>query len=311
MVARALALVGLAALVGCETPPDEPTCGLGELWCPSQAEAPSRRVLVIGLDGVRGDVAELAATPAFDRLTAQGAFSYRASTQLDAATSSGPGWASILTGVDAAKHGVDSNDEVATNPDYPTFMARAHDDLGLSTAAAVHWIPVQAALMEDDVVDELSVGGDEHVTDSMADLLREGDHALHFVHLDDVDHAGHENGFDPSIAEYVAAVELVDGQVGRLIDAIEARATLADEDWLIALTSDHGGDLFGHGALSAEHRTIPLVFAGPLHPTAELVPESAFEPGDGFVSHMDVHATVMTHLGLPPDASWGLDGIAR
>ena len=37
-------------------------------------------------------------------------------------------------------------------------------------------------------------------------------------------------------------------------------------------------------------------------------------PGEldaGFVSHLDVHPTVMQYLGIEPQAAWVLDGVVR
>ena len=82
-----------------------------------------RYALIIGIDGVRPDALVAASTPAIDQLIANGLSTMNATTQLSAATSSGPGWMSILTGVEPSKHGVYSNGDYSNrNSDYSTFL---------------------------------------------------------------------------------------------------------------------------------------------------------------------------------------------
>ena len=134
----------------------------------------------------------------------------------------------------------------------------------------------------------------------MSQRLLEEDFDVHFIHLDDVDHAGHATGFDPDNPAYIEAVESVDEDVGALVDAILARPTVTGEDWLIVFTTDHGGAGTSHGALDRANRRIPLQITG-----AGVRPEL----GGGQPSHLDVFPTVMAWLGQParPD----LDGHAR
>lgn len=74
---------------------------------------PSKKVLIIGIDGCRFDALQSADTPQLDQLIADGCYDpdchivgerYQGND-----TISGPGWSSILTGVWADKHGVNDN----------------------------------------------------------------------------------------------------------------------------------------------------------------------------------------------------------
>src|SRR5215208_5590449 len=60
------------------------------------AEAPEKKVLVIGVDGVRVDVMRAMRLPNIEALVASGMLS---DAQARMPTVSGPGWSSILTGV--------------------------------------------------------------------------------------------------------------------------------------------------------------------------------------------------------------------
>ncbi len=75
------------------------------------------------------------------------------------------------------------------------------------------------------------------------------------------------NGKAPDIVQaYLACVSFVDGQIGRVLDAIEAGPN-RDDTWII-LTSDHGfhlgeKDHFGKTTLWERSTRVPLVIAGP------------------------------------------------
>jgi len=226
---------------------------------------------------------------------------------------SGPGWTSILTGVDADKHGIYANGGYSDiDRSYPTLPGRVHE-LDLPTATAIHWQPIQVSIIEDGVVNEAMVGTDLEVADAMSESLENGDYDLHFVHFDDVDGAGHSSGFSPDNPDYLDTVRVTDGYVGRLIDAIAARATRSDENWLVVVTSDHGGLGNSHGGVEPEIRAIPLIISGDGVSPGEFSGAGAV-PGEldvGFVSHLDVHPTVMQFLGFPPQEDWDLDGEVR
>jgi len=46
---------------------------------------------------------------------------------------------------------------------------------------------------------------------------------------------------------YRHAIEQVDAHIGRVVEALSTRKDPAGEDWLIVVTSDHGGKGFKHG----------------------------------------------------------------
>lgn len=259
------------------------------------ADAPAKhRALVIGIDGMRPDALERAVAPNLKSLMRTGAFTLRATTQLEAPTKSGPGWASILTGVDANKHRVVDNQTFpARDRAYPSMLARAKTR-GLRTAAVCNWFPLITELVQDEKSADYEVlaPADSWVTDE-AVLALGGDFDLVFVHLDDVDKAGHSTGFSIDNPDYLAAVETKDAQVGAILTALGARKDRAA--WLVVVATDHGGAGRDHGPLDADNRTIPLIFDGP-GVKAGALPEGA--------SHTDVTPTVLSWLGLPADPAF-------
>jgi predicted AlkP superfamily pyrophosphatase or phosphodiesterase len=80
-----------------------------------------------------------------------------------------------------------------------------------------------------------------------------------FIHLDHVDHAGHEYGHGSR--EYFTSVEKADKLIGEIINSLK-KANILDQT-LVLVTADHGGKGKGHGGDTPEERDIPWIIAGP------------------------------------------------
>ena len=104
----------------------------------------SRKVLILGLDGVRSDAMNENNSPFMFALSATDGVYFTASHSVESITYSGPNWSSILTGVHYAKHGVTGNDFEHPNfTCYPTFFDYIEAvDSSIHTASIVNWIPI-------------------------------------------------------------------------------------------------------------------------------------------------------------------------
>ena len=256
------------------------------------------RVLVIGIDGVRLDVLRTARTPHLDAIAAKG---FLAPVRIDDTTPtwSGPCWATIATGVSAAKHGITHNvftgHHLADHPDFLTLASLAGKRTYLSVGS---WEPLATAacggplFAAPDRVTFTSYGldcdrGDEAATTDAERELQASDYDVAFVYLGDVDETGHERGIGP---EYHAAVERADTRVGRLLAALGGRPSYTDERWTVIAVTDHGHiDEGGHGGNSDVERTAWIAASGPgIVPGAEM----------GTLRHVDVAAHVYEAIGL-------------
>ena len=99
-----------------------------------------------------------------------------------------------------------------------------------------------------------------------------------FLDFDHIDHAGHSYGYGPDIPEYLNTIEDVDGYIGWVISAMESRLNFENEEWLVIITSDHGGNISGHGGQTIEERTIPIILSS--HYIDNSNKDSAFVQGD-------------------------------
>ena len=101
-------------------------------------------------------------------------------------------------------------------------------------------------------------------------------------------------------ARYYAMIELIDHNVGRLLEALER--TGQREHTLIVFTSDHGETLGDHGLLLKGCRfyeglvRVPLIWSWP----------GRFQPGlrtDALVELIDIVPTLLDLAGLPLPAA--------
>lgn len=263
-------------------------------------DVPQKKALVIGIDGCRPDALLAAKAPHLQDLVKNGAFSDMART--GDMTASGSGWGSLLTGVWREKHGVKGNDFARSNfAEYPDMLARIKKARPNSfVASIVHWEPIKHQIVKKADVSE-AFKTDAAVLRAACELVSNKNPDVLFVHFDDVDGAGHKHGFDPKEPKYIEAIEKADEQVGTLLKALRDRPTYPKEDWLIVVSTDHGGSGKGHGQDTPEHRTIFVIVSGK---SAE---RGAIEPAPVIV---DIAPTVMQHLGITIDPKWGLDGKA-
>ena len=280
---------------------------------PAAEAAKTKKALVVGIDGCRFDAVQAAHTPHLDQLIRQGAVSRETLIIGDRYkrndTVSGPGWSSILPGVWADKRGVLDNKFVEPHFDkFPHFFRRLKSfSPEARTASIVDWKPIHEHIVSAaDVATTVPEGvlyltGDEQIAREGARLLTESDPTAAFIYLGQVDETGHKFGFHPSVDAYCQAIERVDGHLGKLLAAIKDRKSFGREDWLIVVTSDHGGKGTSHGGGHDD----PEVLHSFLIISGESAARGAIESP---VYLVDVVPTVLAHLGVPLAAEWQLDG---
>ena len=273
----------------------------------------TRRVLVVGIDGVRLDLLGQLATPHLDSVGDAGLF---APVLIDeqTPTMSGPCWATIVTGVHVGKHGIWNNDfsghRLGVFPDFATRVARTY---GGRTFVAAGWDPLVIArdggplfaaptrllyVAPEAHSAEAWEKVDEEITVDAEVVLRRDPIDAAFVYLGAADETAHMHGCGE---RYRAAIENADARLGRLLDAVRGRAGYEHEDWTIIVVTDHGHvDEGGHGGRSDPERNAWIAACGP-----DLAPGVA--PGRE-LRHVDVAAQVFKALGLEPDRHWTLDG---
>ncbi len=260
------------------------------------------------VDGWRPDVITVADTPTIDGLWARSAYSLEA--RVEDTTISGSGQSTFVTGVHRDKHGVDDNSFSGANYEEYPYWFRLLDEAApeLQTAAYHTWRPMyETALGGDDGADWVYYwdygddDGDARTTTQLQlDVLTQDLDAIVWM-LSDLDTNGHAHGFSPAVVEYVDAMELIDDQIGLVLEALKSRPSYLEEDWMIIVSTDHAGSGRGHGDNVPEHRLVPLFIHG-----GDAVPGPIW-PAPNTVS---IVPTALAHLGVAVEADWGLDGTA-
>jgi phosphopentomutase len=174
----------------------------------------------------------------------------------------------------------------------PTLFSVAHD-AGLSTAMVVGKPKLEHLVLPNSVDQYLYAGFlDRQVADAALSLLQGGLPAILFIHLPDVDSAGHATGWLSS--GQLLAVSRADGVIGEMVDALEAGGYLSRT--LLIITADHGGMERRHGGDSPEELLIPWLAVGPGVP-AGLALQSE-------ITIYDTAATALYALDLPIPPTW-------
>ena len=277
--------------------------------------------LLIMVDGMRADAVEVDAMPNLLRLKRgawrkgyKAAWSLTGQSDASADPSSAPNHVSIATGVNKTKHGVAQNANLTENAydyaTYPTWLKRVVNADSSRKALFVYSWKQDAYLGPAEGVE--FIGGtidDTAQTDAFnAPLLAARlasddapDATMYFI--DTPDHVGHGVGdnFYPMSAAYRKALADVDFYIGMCLDAIASRATFEEEDWLILVTSDHGGYSNQHGTITKgrQANTIPVVIAGTGVSSGRI-------PGSPY--NYDVTASALAHFGV---SLAGLDAARR
>lgn len=257
-----------------------------------------QHVAVIGIDGLSIDGVRSAQASHLQALMMNAAWTLEARGVMP--TLSSPNWESMITGSSPEQHGITSNgylhQKIELKPScldaegkFPTIFEVLRQQRPSSRIAVIHDWDGFADLLEKQVPDVLQhERGPEKTTDAALKEWNEHKPTLLFVHLDNVDHAGHVYGWGSK--EYLEAVAEADRCAGRLLDAL-----LASPDTLVLVTSDHGGKGKNHGKNSLVEIQIPWILAG-----AEVAPGKLSAP----VNTYDTAATIAWVFGLQTPACW-------
>lgn len=241
-----------------------------------------KKAVVLGYDGCRADALTLVNGPVsgINKLLKDGASLNLAycggvnypdgeNTQ---ATSTAPGWCSLLTGVWADKNGVYGNGQ-PKNMEYKTLMTSLIEEGKMDRASFLtiwdgHFsnedstYTPEKAYCEEKGLNVSFTKCDTNVICGMTaikELSEEDCPDFMIAIFEGPDGAGHSFGFSYDNPCYKAGFELNEKLSFGAITAIESRPTYENEDWLIIITSDHGGFGTGHGGPSIQERMVFIV----------------------------------------------------
>ena len=239
-----------------------------------------KKAIVIGYDGCRADVLSL--------VNADGAIGYLLNTGGTAElsycggtnypmintqkTKTAPGWCSMLTGEWADVHGVTANSIPKSNDTLTLLTTLVEDGTIDDSAFYVSWdghfvnsnstYIKEKAYIEQKGLDVTFLDAEDDagtLANTVDDVSSADCSDFVFLTFEHTDHAGHDTGFCFTNPDYAEGFALAEADGRTIINTIESRATYAQEDWLIIITSDHGGFCTEHGSLTIQERITFIV----------------------------------------------------
>lgn len=240
-----------------------------------------KKAIVIGYDGCRADALTLAEgkdsgirkmldNGASLNLVYCGGVNYPEINTQD--TSTAPGWCSILTGEWADKTGITGNG-ITKSMEYKTLLTSLTEEKVIDSASFVtSWnghfstdnatYNLEKAYCEENGLDvsfDLCISDTNSANTVIKNLQEDDCSDFIFAIYEGTDHAGHAFGFSTNNPIYQVGFRINDVLAYRTLNAIEERETYSTEDWLIIITSDHGGFGTGHGDSSIQERMTFIV----------------------------------------------------
>ncbi|MFJ7934390.1 LamG-like jellyroll fold domain-containing protein [Sporosarcina sp. NPDC096371] len=256
-----------------------------------------KRVVFIGIDGAGVGVKDPQANAThIQKLISEGAGTYEAQAMLP--TISGQNWGSMHHGVDPSKHGLHNgnvdNPYPENNP-YPSYMKLLKQERPMfNQASFTTWSPINKGIIEDSAGAYKANGSNDTITtQNTVDYIKSQGKDSHniFVHLDEVDGAGHNSGYGG--AKWYEALGKADQHVGQIVQALEDEGLT--EDTLIIITTDHGGNGTGHGGNTPQERNIFWAAKG-----GSIAPGTVLSD----VENMDTAAVIARALRLDIPEYW-------
>lgn len=235
-----------------------------------------KKAIIIGYDGCRADIlteiqqensaiTTLLEDGATFNLAYCGGVEYpEKNTQ---ATSTAPGWCSVLTGKWADEHSITGND-ITKEVEPKTLLTSLVEDGVIDSSSFItkwagHFSRDNATyLLEKEYCEknDLAVSFNKCKNDkasldfTLEEIEKENCADFLFVIYEQTDSAGHSFGFSYNNPRYKEALREIDSYGYETLKAIRERETYDSEDWLVIVTSDHGGINTDHGGDSIQER---------------------------------------------------------
>jgi predicted AlkP superfamily pyrophosphatase or phosphodiesterase len=266
-------------------------------------QRPTKRLMIVSIDGLRPDLLLRAEAPKLRSLLPQATFTFWATTVPHAITI--PSHVSMLTGVVPRRHEIEWNKDLPLSepvyPKVPTLFEIAHK-AGYTTAMVAgkskFSVLAKPGTLDWMWLPDTEKGEDADVAAHTIELVQKYKPQVLFVHLPTIDNVGHKSGW--SSPEQLKAIAEADTIVGRLLDALDD-VKVRDSTFVI-ITADHGGAGLTHLAGDPRSLCIPWIVLGPeIRKNLDLTIYEATS-----VTTMDTFATACHLLDLPRPAP--LDG---
>ncbi|WP_312339655.1 alkaline phosphatase family protein [Sphingobacterium sp.] len=276
-IKKALVLVVavVSLLVGCTKYANPPA--VYEDYEQNLQQAVKRKVLFISVDGLVGQELKKSVPANMAELIKTSKYTFNALA--DENTADASAWMTMMSGVTYSNHQI-NDDSYIPKPDeddphknvagYPSMLYR------ISTVAPSMKTTVVSRSVS--LNDKLLVSAnetyngatDEEVKTKVLDLFNTKNTDLMIVQFTSLLDAGKKGGFTVSNSDYADALKKVDGYIGEITKGLAARKNYQNENWLIIITSNHGGIGSSYGGNTLQERNTFAIFQNKNFKSAEL-----------------------------------------
>ena len=229
-----------------------------------------KHVVVVGFDGLAGNVLDKLDMPTLQTMVAEGAWTAEARSILP--SSSACNWASMYMGVGPEMHGFNTwgsrkpdfpSVESGKNGIFPTILTVLRDhDPDMDICAMYEW-DVQGDLIDSKAATfhkhiPMGESRSKDITDAFTAYLAANKPEFSMVIYDSPDVEGHKHGWGSE--PYMDRMRELDAHLARIVDATK-QAGMYDRT-IFMIVSDHGGTGSGHGGTTMDEMEAPLIFFG-------------------------------------------------
>ena len=249
----------------------------------TQASVQHRKVLLITLCGARGNVLKEADVPAIKSLLPQSVYSWDAVS--DTVTTDAAAWAALYTGVPSVQSGVNGDNYKhylsGQYPAFPLLLQPGTKTVQIINAEARKTLN-DSLLPADKLTLLKSAADDQAVTQAAVSRLKDSTQDLLMVTFDAINEAGKTHGYSDTSTAYLKAMHQTDTYISQILAALKARPQYSQENWLIILTSDHGGtDQGSYGENNAAARNTFVIYFNSAFSAKEIKMPLVNVPYDG------------------------------
>lgn len=243
---------------------------------PGSGLTKARKVMLISIDGLSGIELEKYQPEHIKALLPKSKYSFGGFS--DANTTDASSWTSMISGKNSGKHGVvyeDFENETEEDPDDPhgnegntsstgyisVYQRLLESGKRLKSLSLTSWQPLADKIFT--LSDEFKIlDSDESVKKEALERLKNDEENSSFVLINfrGLIEAGKSGGFSLENNEYKSQLDVIDGYIGEIIQALKDKPSYDGEDWMVIITSNHGGLGDTYGGASFEERKIPFIF---------------------------------------------------
>lgn len=229
----------------------------------------SKRMILIGIDGLSTDGIQCAKTPNLNRLIKDGAFTLKARGVMP--TVSAPNWGSMLCGAGPEQHGITNNGWTTRNHTIEPTIADKDGYFPSIFTVIRNQIPDAKTAIFYDWKELINLFNGKYISkiefdSNYKDVYKNAEKYIldqsplfTFIYAGYVDEIGHK--FQHGSQEYYKSIEDIDYEVGMLLSALDSAGLYETTNFIVV--SDHGGVGYGHRGESMAEVQVPWIIEGP------------------------------------------------